>query len=388
MSSRISISATGPDLTSWRNEPLLSGFVVSNTNDSGPGSLRQEILDANAQSGANTITFDPTAFATAQTITLTSGQLELSNTSGTETITGPAAGVTVSGGGNSRVFQVDGGVTASISGLTITGGSVTGQHGGGVYNRGGNLTLNNVTISGNNDGNGGGGGLGVSSGTTTLTNCTVSGNTSVGKGGGLGVYSGTTSLTNCTLSGNSAAGSLGYGGGLWAKGTTTVTDCTVTGNSAAETGGGLQVGNGGTMTLGNTIVAGNHAPNGPDAYQVTGVFVSAGNNLIGDTNGSGGWARLRPDRHQNAMPLRSPAGTPGQLRRPRTEPWPCCPAARVLTRATTPSSPPASPRTSADSTASWAARSISAPSSPVGLPSPSNVGKRPGQPVCSPPHWS
>ena len=35
-----------------------------------------------------TITFDPTVFATAQTITLTAGQLELSNTSGTETITG------------------------------------------------------------------------------------------------------------------------------------------------------------------------------------------------------------------------------------------------------------------------------------------------------------
>ena len=50
----------------------------------------------------------------AQTITLTQGQLELSNTSGTETITGPAAGVTVSGGGLSRVFQVDSGVTADL----------------------------------------------------------------------------------------------------------------------------------------------------------------------------------------------------------------------------------------------------------------------------------
>ena len=269
---------------------LLSSFVVSNTGDSGPGSLRQAILDANSQGGAETITFDPTAFASAQTITLTSGQLELSDTTGTETITGPAAGVTVSGGGNSRVFQVDTGVTASISGLTITGGSVTGQHGGGVYNVGGNLTLNNVTISGNYDGSSGGGGLGVYNGTTTLTNCTVSGNKSVGKGGGLGVYSGTTSLTNCTLYGNSATGGLGYGGGLWAKGTTTVTDCTVSGNIASETGGGIQVGNGGTMTIGNTIVAGNNAPNGPDAYQVTGVFVSAGNNLIGDTNGSSGWA--------------------------------------------------------------------------------------------------
>ena len=92
--------------------------------DSGPGSLRQAIHDANAQRGAETITFDPTAFATPQTITLTSGQLELSDPTGTETITGPAAGVTVSGGGTSRVFQVDAGVTASISGLTITGGSM------------------------------------------------------------------------------------------------------------------------------------------------------------------------------------------------------------------------------------------------------------------------
>ncbi len=57
--------------------------------------------------GTETITFDPTVFATPQTITLTAGQLELSNTSGTETITGPAAGVTVSGNNASRVFQID-----------------------------------------------------------------------------------------------------------------------------------------------------------------------------------------------------------------------------------------------------------------------------------------
>ena len=86
-------------------------------------SLREAIAFANADSsGIATITFDPTVFATPQTITLTGSQLELSNTSETETITGPAAGVTVSGGGLSRVFQVDAGVTASISGLTITGG--------------------------------------------------------------------------------------------------------------------------------------------------------------------------------------------------------------------------------------------------------------------------
>ncbi|HXG64790.1 MAG TPA: right-handed parallel beta-helix repeat-containing protein [Blastocatellia bacterium] len=37
---------------------LAATFVVTNTNDSGPGSLRQAILDANASPGADTITFD------------------------------------------------------------------------------------------------------------------------------------------------------------------------------------------------------------------------------------------------------------------------------------------------------------------------------------------
>ena len=64
-------------------------------------------------------------FSTPQTITLSGGQLELSDTGGTQTITGPLAGVTISGGGMSRVFDVDRGVTASLSGLTISGGSIS-----------------------------------------------------------------------------------------------------------------------------------------------------------------------------------------------------------------------------------------------------------------------
>ena len=57
----------------------------------------------------------------------------------------------------SRVFQVDSKVKASISGLTITGGS-NGSYvsaGGGVDNYG-TLTLTACTISGNSSVNGGG----------------------------------------------------------------------------------------------------------------------------------------------------------------------------------------------------------------------------------------
>ena len=96
--------------------------------------------------GANTINFDPTVFATPQTITLSGSQLELTKTTGTETIQGPAAGVTVSGGNASRVFQLNG-CHGVISGLTITGGTVAGS-GGGLDNEG-TVTLTDCTVSGN-----------------------------------------------------------------------------------------------------------------------------------------------------------------------------------------------------------------------------------------------
>jgi hypothetical protein len=219
-----------------------SAIVVNNPTDTpvvGKTDLRQAIIQANTTGGPETITFDSTVFNTAKTITLAGTQLELSDTTGTETITGPAAGVTVSGGGNSRVFQVDGLVTASISGLTITGGNTAGN-GGGLYNLG----------------------------TTTLTDCTVSDN-SASYGGGLW-SSGTATLTNCTVSGNSASGFVG-GGGLYNHGTAMLTNCTVSGNSSGGYGGGLYNSYGSsTTTLTNTIVAGNKGSSDIGFYALVG----------------------------------------------------------------------------------------------------------------------
>src|SRR5581483_5444055 len=125
--------------------------------------------------GSDTITFDPTVFSNPNTIILGGTQLDLSDTSGATTILGPAVGVTVSGNNASRVFQVDASVTASLSGLTVSGGK-TSSSGGGVANSG-NLTLTDCTITGNSATGSGvrGGGL-FSSGTATLINCIVSAN--------------------------------------------------------------------------------------------------------------------------------------------------------------------------------------------------------------------
>ena len=58
-----------------------------------------------------------------------------------------AGSLTVSGANNSGVFSVASGVTASITGLTISGG-LTANNGGGIDNAG-RLTLTQITVSGN-----------------------------------------------------------------------------------------------------------------------------------------------------------------------------------------------------------------------------------------------
>lgn len=89
-------------------------FTVINLNDSGPGSLRQAILDANANPGTDTIEFGA---GVTGTITLMS---IFQQVTGDLTITGPGAVVlTVSGNSSLRIFNIAPGVTASISGLTI-----------------------------------------------------------------------------------------------------------------------------------------------------------------------------------------------------------------------------------------------------------------------------
>jgi hypothetical protein len=133
-------------------------ITVTNTNDSGPGSLRQALADAN---DGDTINFA----AWPGTIGLTSGELLVARSI---TISGPGAeNLAVNGNAKNRVFHVTGG-NVTISGLTITNGNASGiQRGGGIYNDHSTLTVNNSTINGNVAG----GGIyndGQSSGAATL----------------------------------------------------------------------------------------------------------------------------------------------------------------------------------------------------------------------------
>ncbi|MEW6210746.1 MAG: hypothetical protein AB1631_20445, partial [Acidobacteriota bacterium] len=179
----------------------MATFTVTNLNDSGAGSLRQAITDANAMMGADTIDFQA---GLTGTITLTTGQLPTITQD--LTITGPGANVlTVSGNNASRVFEIASGVTVMISDLTISNGSVSGLDNGGGIRNSGALTLTNSTLSGNStsDVSVGGGIFNDSFGTLTIQNSTLSGNSAGFDGGGI-FNLGTLTIQNSTLSNNSA----------------------------------------------------------------------------------------------------------------------------------------------------------------------------------------
>src|SRR5262245_38191243 len=117
-------AAIRPRLETLEDRTAPAVFTVTNTADSGPGSLRQAVLDANNKVDADSITFDPAVFATGETIQMTGGPYVITNS---VSIQGPAAGLTLDAGGRSGHFELA--MTsaldlASISGLTLT-------HGGG-----------------------------------------------------------------------------------------------------------------------------------------------------------------------------------------------------------------------------------------------------------------
>ncbi len=274
---------------------LVSDYTVNTTSGGFSGSGSSGTLpyvifltnaDANTSTDGTEIQFDSSVFSSPQTITL-GATLVLSETSGPDVIDGPGPGlVTVSGGGTIRVFQIQSGVTASISGLTISGGAVTGR-GGGLENYG-TATVTDCTISGNSASSYGGG-L-DNNGTATIVGCTISGNSGTDVRGGGVANSGTATLTDCTISGNSASSA---GGGMWTSGTATLTDCTISGNSVVDEGGGLYSDpfDSADTTLRSTIVADNtEAIFGGAASDIGGYTDSTSSyNLIG-TGGSGGIA--------------------------------------------------------------------------------------------------
>jgi hypothetical protein len=241
-------------------------IVVQNCNDSGAGSLRDALANAN-----NGDTIDLTQLS-CSTITLTTGSILFTQTS--VTLQGPGSKyLAISGNDQYAPLLHDGLGTLYINGLTIehgskyftnaqiddarggcifSGGSVflsdsvvaycTAKNtstnyraiGGAIYAQSG-VTLSNSSVidsSAISSVSGAGGGI-FTPGFVTISDSFVAGNYARDHGGG--VYTNNLTVKYSTIENNTT---FGLGGGLYSIGNASVTNSTIVGNSASL-GGGL-----------------------------------------------------------------------------------------------------------------------------------------------------
>jgi hypothetical protein len=222
-----------------------ASLTVTNLDDSGPGSLRQAVADA--QPG-DTITFDPALAGGTISVIQTAINIDKDLT-----ILGPGANqLAISGSQSFGVFEVSsysapgiGVVTATIQGLTIrdtnyghsaihlssesvltvNNSTFSNNSGDGIDNYIGTLTVNNSTFNNN--------ATGISNnGTATVNNSIFHGNASLGFGGGISNDNQLT-VNDSTFSNNSAD----YGGAIYNSWQLTVNNSTFSDNSASHGGG-------------------------------------------------------------------------------------------------------------------------------------------------------
>ena len=255
---------------------------VTNTNDSGPGSLRDALAIANDGDKID-------ATGVSGTILLTSGGLWIIHS---VTINGPGPeNLAINGNRSFSVFSHSGS-DATISGFTITNG--LSDDGGGILNfPGGMLTVSNCTISGNFGSGITNFAVDVCCATLAVSNCTISGN-SANSGGGISnstlMGGAIVTVSNSTISGNSAGSGGGISNGAAnspSLAQVTISNSTLSGNSATGNGGGVynSVSDFGSaeLDLGSTIL--NAGSSGENIFNDGGTVTSLGYNLASDDGG-------------------------------------------------------------------------------------------------------
>jgi CSLREA domain-containing protein len=290
----VSILATLALLSVFASSASARTFTVTRADDPVPSacqrndcSLREAVIAANAQAGADTIQFAPAVSGNA--IVLAHGELSIGRP---VTISGPGASkLSVSGNGLSRVFHVRSG-HVTIRGIAIQDGRETATPtgpacpatsapaftlGGGILEDKGHLKLDRVKVRNNTvttalGGIIGGGGIANIDGTLEVKRGRVTQNTVEGGGitGGGGILNcvGIVKLTRTTVANSSVSGaSIDVGGGIanglgaaHNTGQLTLNKSTIEGNDVSSDaipgGGGLST-SGGPVTVMNSTISDN-----------------------------------------------------------------------------------------------------------------------------------
>ena len=202
-------------------------------------------------------------------------------------------GNTATGGDGGAIYSIGGAVTIADSTfddntarynggailndtgiITITDSRITNNvaqygDGGGLSNFSGDLTITRSTISTNSSVTDGGGISNVSA-RVIVRDSTIDNNTAGGDGGGIATITGPLTLINSTVSGN--VGNVRGGGIQTDNALVQIIQSTITANQANISGGGIGTLNDGifagdnfaSITIRNSIVAGNTSTTGPD----------------------------------------------------------------------------------------------------------------------------
>lgn len=246
--------------------------VVTNTNDSGPGSLRDAI--ANVDSGGNVIVLldqveNNTIQLKSQLLINKNVNIDGQDQDGSGEI------MTLEGGPEYfHILTIGSNVTVNISNIDFINGAYctfAGDIGGGAILNQGNLALTNCTVSNNTvycyEGNGGGGGIANVNGSLSLYNCNIFSNSAQIEDGswliwGGGIYSsgGTVTLNGTTIESNQLVINEGditsFGGGIYIKnGTLIITgDVVIEKNNASFDTESNSVGFGGGICADNASI--------------------------------------------------------------------------------------------------------------------------------------
>lgn len=250
LGSAVLLAAPGTAAYAGPSVEVAMTFTVTTTSDVGDGvcntvcTLREAVAAATAVSGRDVIVFGPALAGAA--ITLNGSQIGVTSNM---KIDGGRRDVTISAGGDSRIFEVAATAELDLIGLRLVDGVA---NDGGAIRSAGKLTVTASVLAANNalDSFGDGGGI-DSTGSLVVSNSIFRGNR--GQSGGGINSSGTLSVVASRFDDN-----YGYdGGGIASTGTATIVDTWFTNNFVAVDGGGLS--NSGTMTLRTSTVSGNTA---------------------------------------------------------------------------------------------------------------------------------
>ena len=231
-------------------EVFAATLTVTNTNDSGPGSLRQAIADAGT---GDVITVDPSL--AGGTIALTS-QLYIDKNLAIDG-SGLNPQLILSGGHSTRILEIVSPAQVTLSHLWFTDGQSTN---GGAINNTGNLTIDNSTFS-NNSSSGGGGAI---AGAGVLITDSTFMNNSASDGGAIYSTFGWLEIYRSTMVHNQATTGLGGAIRLAGNGEAVIVNSTITENSVADEGGAISIGGVNLIFIVNSTFARNMAVSGTE----------------------------------------------------------------------------------------------------------------------------